>query len=119
MGVLIVEDDTSIREVLADALGDEGFEVHTAADGVDGLTAIRALPRPLLVLLDLMMPRMTGQEVLAALTAADRAELGVLVVSATDEPLPDDARAWILGRLRKPLDLDVLLRALREFSRGR
>ncbi|MBZ8135416.1 response regulator [Afifella sp. IM 167] len=64
--VLIVDDDTGTREMLRRALTREGWSVREAPDGVAGLAeAMRA--RPAVILLDLMMPRMDGFEMLAAL----------------------------------------------------
>ena len=59
--VLIVDDDLDIREVLAETLVDRGFDVATAANGLDALAKLRALSvRPSVILLDLMMPIMDG-----------------------------------------------------------
>jgi len=59
--VLIVDDDLDIREVLAETLEGRGFEVATAANGLDALAVLRDLPvRPSVILLDLMMPIMDG-----------------------------------------------------------
>ena len=53
--ILVVEDETTLRETLADALEVEGFRVVSAADGREALTRFRA-DQPDLVLLDLMLP---------------------------------------------------------------
>ena len=59
--VLIVDDDPDIREVLAETLETTGFDVITAANGLDALTVVRGMPnRPSVILLDLMMPIMDG-----------------------------------------------------------
>ncbi len=63
--ILLVEDDPSIREVTALGLRAAGFTVATAVDGVEGLDRWRA-ERPDLVLLDVMLPRLDGLEVLRA-----------------------------------------------------
>src|SRR4029079_12436134 len=60
--IRLVEDDPSIREVTAIGLGAAGFDVTTAADGVDGLDRFRADPFDR-VLLDIMLPRRDGYEV--------------------------------------------------------
>src|SRR4051794_31425849 len=57
--VLIVDDDADIRAALSAVLGDEGYEVETAVDGVDALDVLRdGRSTPCVILLDLMMPRM-------------------------------------------------------------
>ena len=61
--VLVIDDEKDIREMLRFALLADGYSVSTAADGVEGLEHIRR-EMPHAVLLDLMMPRMNGYEVL-------------------------------------------------------
>jgi CheY-like chemotaxis protein len=59
--VLIVDDDVDIREILAETLSEQGFDVATAANGLEALTVLRCLrARPSVILLDLMMPVMDG-----------------------------------------------------------
>src|SRR5678816_1869583 len=58
--VLVVEDDEDVREVLRETLEDAGYPVICAKDGREGLELLRAEPRPCLVLLDLMMPVLSG-----------------------------------------------------------
>src|SRR5262245_23937995 len=62
--VFVVDDDTAIRDSLADLLSDEGYSVRTAKNGLDALTQLRqaGTPKPCLILLDLMMPVMTGPQ---------------------------------------------------------
>ena len=76
--ILVVEDETTLRETLADALEVEGFRVVAAADGREALTRFRA-DRPDLVLLDLMLPELSGIEVCRII----RAESGVPIVMLT------------------------------------
>ena len=64
--ILIVEDDRILRRAAETTLKREGYRVVTAADGEEALTAARAEP-PDLILLDLIMPRMQGFDVLRAL----------------------------------------------------
>ena len=76
--ILVVEDEPTLRETLADALEADGFRVVRAADGREALTQFRA-ERPDLVLLDLMLPELSGIEV----TRIIRAESGVPIVMLT------------------------------------
>jgi DNA-binding response OmpR family regulator len=76
--ILIVEDETTLRETLADALEVEGFRVIAAADGRDALIRFRA-DKPDLILLDLMLPELSGIEVCRII----RAESGVPIVMLT------------------------------------
>ncbi|HXU84265.1 MAG TPA: response regulator transcription factor [Verrucomicrobiae bacterium] len=76
--ILVVEDETTLRETLADALEVEGFRVIAAADGREALDRFRA-DRPDLILLDLMLPELSGIEVCRII----RAESGVPIVMLT------------------------------------
>lgn len=76
--ILVVEDETLVRETLAEALESEGFRVRSAGDGAEALEAFRAEP-PDLVLLDLMLPGLSGIEVCRIM----RAESGVPIVMLT------------------------------------
>jgi len=76
--ILVVDDETTLRETLAEALEGEGFRVVTAADGREALVRFRA-ERPDLVLLDLMLPELSGIEVCRII----RAESGVPIVMLT------------------------------------
>ncbi len=57
--ILVVEDDPSLRDTLADVLRDDGHDVRVASDGEEALAAVDAWG-PELIVLDLMMPRMDG-----------------------------------------------------------
>ena len=105
--VLIIEDDRDVRDSIRAALEGEGYPTEVAANGREGLNRLAEGRRPGLILLDLMMPVMTGVEFLAALHA-DAALKGipVVIVSARDS-LPATVQA--AGFLRKPLDLYALL----------
>jgi DNA-binding response OmpR family regulator len=76
--ILVVDDETTLRETLVDALEAEGFRVVAAADGREALARFRA-DRPDLVLLDLMLPELSGIEVCRII----RAESGVPIVMLT------------------------------------
>ena len=63
--VLLVEDDGAIRETLAEVLTEEGYIVSTAMHGAQALDHLTCGLRPRLILLDLMMPVMTGWDLMA------------------------------------------------------
>jgi CheY-like chemotaxis protein len=105
LAVLIVEDDDDIREIVAAALTNEGFQVYQAESGVRALELLKEIPHPSLILADLMMPVMNGWELIKALSKDDRlATLPVVVVSAVDDQAPLGFR-----RIKKPFDLDELI----------
>jgi CheY-like chemotaxis protein len=116
LAVLVVDDDPDIRETLREVIEAEGFPVVTAAHGRAALEALALGLRPSLILLDLMMPAMSGWDVLAALRE-DRAlaEIPVAVISASGEKAPPPGATHFL---RKPIELDALLDVLRD-PRGR
>jgi DNA-binding response OmpR family regulator len=76
--ILVVDDEPTLRETLAEALAADGFRVVVAADGREALARFRA-ERPDLVLLDLMLPELSGIEVCRII----RAESGVPIVMLT------------------------------------
>jgi len=110
--ILVVDDDALIRDTLAIALGDEGYQVRVAPDGRAALNAI-GIWRPDLIVLDLMMPVMDG----AAFRTAQRAlsataQIPVIVLSAAHEV---QSRAAVLepaAIFTKPFDLGALLDAI-------
>jgi CheY-like chemotaxis protein len=110
LAVLIVEDEDDIRELVASALANEGFQVYQANTGARALELLREIPHPSLILADLMMPVMDGWELIKALSQDDRlATLPVVVISAVDHAAPQGFR-----RVKKPFDLDELVKIVAE-----
>jgi CheY-like chemotaxis protein len=104
--VLLVEDDALTREALAYILEVEGYGVATAKDGKQGLKVLRSFPRPFVVLLDLDLPIVNGQEFLQRQKQdSEIANIPVVVITAAFEPSVPDAAAVF----RKPLDLSKLM----------
>lgn len=109
--LLIVEDILPIRELFARAFEGRGYEVHGAADGVEGLAQARRL-RPDLVLMNFVMPRMNGYEALRALKGDPVISyLKVVAYSSAADPrfrelfLSAGADAFV----RTPCELESLL----------
>lgn len=101
--VLVVDDDDSIREVLSEVLRDEGYGVVCASNGEQALSELRNHGHPDLMLLDLMMPVMSGWELLEVLqSSTELSQIPVVVVSAMNAP-------GAYEHLAKPIDLDRLL----------
>src|SRR5574337_1154784 len=83
--VLIVDDHLDVQEMLASVLEIEGFETQCASDGQEALDKIAA-QSPKLVVLDLMMPVMSGIEVLARMQRSpETARIPVIVLSAASD----------------------------------
>ena len=107
--VLIVEDDPDSQIQLAELLTDDGFRVLVASNGQEALTVLEQV-RPHLILLDLMLPIVSGWEVMAALAAdPDLAGIPVVVLSAYGAQMP----RGVACVLSKPISLDQVLAAIR------
>jgi CheY-like chemotaxis protein len=103
--VLVVEDEADIREILRDVLEMEGYSVRCAANGKEALDVLSEM-RPKLILLDLMMPVMSGYEFLQRIRSdSNLSTIPVTVVSAIADRIA--VRDTII--LQKPVDLDILL----------
>lgn len=110
--VLLVEDDLDIRDILQDVLDGEGYDVIPAANGKQALDflTMNDPPGADLVILDLMMPLVSGGEVLERMAADARLRhIPVIVVSAVARDKPERATAFI----RKPFTLETLAAAVR------
>ncbi|HKR66981.1 MAG TPA: response regulator [Thermoanaerobaculia bacterium] len=112
--VLLVEDDPVIRRMLEVALMRESLRVDTASDGVEALELLAATPYAVL-LLDLMMPRMSGFEVLEHLGQQQKRQPLVFVISAYDDATLRDLDPRLVHAIvRKPFDLERLVEVVRE-----
>ena len=101
--VLVVDDDQAIREVISEVLVDEGYQVVCAENGAEALRELRKQDGPDLMLLDLMMPVMSGWEVLEQLQSnPDLPHIPIVVVSAMTAP-------GVTEHMPKPINLDRLL----------
>jgi CheY-like chemotaxis protein len=116
-GLLVIEDDHDVLLSLEDALEAEGYRVITASNGREALAYLRAGLRPDLILLDLMMPEVSGW----AFRAVQRADpvlaaIPVVVISGQGLSAHDVAELGVAGYLPKPVDLEVLLHTVERFT---
>jgi DNA-binding response OmpR family regulator len=110
--VLVVDDDPEIRDVVRWLLEDEGWTVETASDGRDALErATRA--RPALIVLDMGLPIMSGEEVAVRLHDVYVDPPPIIVVSADGRAGEKAARIGAASYLHKPFDVDALARLVR------
>jgi CheY-like chemotaxis protein len=113
--VLVVDDDWAIRESLRLMLEDEGYAVSEARDGVEALAALRASSDAQVALLDLMMPRMSGEQVLENVQRDEhlQARVAFIVITADQGQVSKELRQQLAARripiLDKPLDIDDVL----------
>ncbi len=91
--VLVVEDETVLRDVYAFLLKKQGYDVYTARDGAEGLALLQS-HRPAVVLLDVFMPVMGGKEVLKALGAGKIGDMKIIACSNFSD---DQTRTEMLG----------------------
>ncbi len=105
--ILVVDDNDDLRELFAEILRSEGYNVLEASNGECALTLLNELGTlPALVLLDRMMPRMSGAELLNCLANDARlAALPVVIVSASTDKIETLGRPY----LRKPVSASTLL----------
>jgi CheY-like chemotaxis protein len=106
--VMIVDDDPGLSASIQAVLESAGYRVYCASNGREAMELLGTVqPLPGLILLDLAMPIMNGQEMLRALQAVHAlAAIPVTVVTGSKEQKPAGAGAL----LRKPIDVDALLR---------
>ncbi len=95
--VLLVEDDTFLRRACEASLRKRGFEVAAATDGEEGLRLAREVPHPDVILLDLLMPKMPGIEVLRALKADPETRTVPVVILSNSSRDEDKHEAVELG----------------------
>lgn len=112
--ILVVDDEPGIVDFLRFALEDHGYRVHTAHDGAEALAGIHE-ERPDFVVTDLMMPRLDGWELCAAIRgAAETRGVPIIGMSAVD---PRAAPFDVF--LRKPFELDDLVEVLEQLATER
>ncbi|HVI68567.1 MAG TPA: ATP-binding protein, partial [Bradyrhizobium sp.] len=112
--VLVIDDDATARELIADHLKAEGFSAVTAAGGMEGLKLAKEL-RPTAITLDVIMPDLDGWSVLTALRQdPELAEIPVIMITIVDEHRRGIALG-AAGYLTKPIDREQLHRLVSRF----
>ena len=112
--VLVVEDDPGLREVIAEILLLDGYEVLTAGDGLEAIEVLRER-QPSVILLDMMMPRMDGFAF-----AAEAQRLGIqiptIVLTADNRARQKAEQVGAVSYLEKPFAIPSLLEAVGRFA---
>jgi CheY-like chemotaxis protein len=103
--VLIVDDEREIRESLEELFQDEGYAVVSAGTGAEALDRLREGELPCAVILDLLLPVMSGPEVYQTMQRDPRL-VGIPVIIITSDPSRAPAGLLIM---KKPMNLDRLL----------
>lgn len=103
--VLVVDDEPDIRDSLKDALGDEGYAVLGASNGQEALRLLPTLRRPCAIILDIIMPVMSGTEFYQQLRANPAmADIPVLISTSDPSRAPQSVPI-----VKKPINLERLL----------
>jgi two-component system chemotaxis response regulator CheY len=112
--VLIVEDEASIRQVIADVLRDRGFNPLPAANGADALRLLDSV-RPDVMVLDLLMPVMHGWAFMESYIAkTDGRPIPIVVVSVNPALPRSFNRLGVRHVVAKPFEVDALLEAVEQ-----
>lgn len=107
--ILVVDDDSAIRQLIAAQLSQLGFQCETAADGGEALEISRQAPTPSLVLTDIRMPGVDGVELLGALKQLDENVQVVMISGQQDlDTVRKCLREGAYDYLLKPFELDEL-----------
>lgn len=115
--VLVVDDDTEIRETMIEVLVEAGYQAVGAADGVEALAHLRdPADRWCVVLLDLMMPNMDGRAFRAEqLQDPTLSPIPVVIVSAMNDVEETAAELAVAAHVTKPVPLEALVRIVDRF----
>ncbi|MCY1047098.1 response regulator [Corallococcus sp. bb12-1] len=118
--ILVVDDDLDLLQAYQEALRLDGHSVVLARDGAEALRLLKQGLRPALILLDLLMPRMNAWEFRMRQRADPAlASIPVIVLYALELGAREMTALEVEGFLQKPVDLDVLLRAVAPYmARG-
>jgi CheY-like chemotaxis protein len=117
--ILVVDDEPAILDMISELLGYEGYQVVTTSQGSVALAWAKADP-PALILLDLMMPGMSGWQVIDALKASPQTRAIPIVVLSAQRDLPATAKELgIAVFLAKPFDLDELISIVHQYADSR
>ena len=115
--ILVADDDVAIADLLAQSLKEEGYDVEKSVQSLRFYDAVRE-QRPDLILLDLMMPYLAGEDELRLMQLApDTARIPVIVVTAKADVQRDEPTLRQLGVqhiVRKPFDLNQLLQLIKQ-----
>jgi CheY-like chemotaxis protein len=115
--ILVVEDDTSIRELLVELLESEGYTVASAVNGLEGLKYLQSQAVPDLILIDLMMPVMDGYSFRTEqLKNKDWSKIPTVVMSAEANAKEKMKNFNITAFLSKPVELEVILKTVASYS---
>ena len=117
VSLLIADDDDLLRNVVKEVLEDEGYQVYTAADGQETVDIFWEHPEIALVILDIMMPKMDGIEVLQEIR--ERTDIPVLMLTALGDSSSELSclRNGASDFVSKPFHYDILVERVKNLLR--
>lgn len=114
--VLVIDDQPGIRRLLTEVLAEEGYTVHTASNGYEGIAVSKEI-RPILTLMDMKMPGMDGIETLRELKRLGLGDKVLMMTAYGELDLVNQAREMgAFGYITKPFDIIALCQMIREIA---
>jgi pilus assembly protein CpaE len=114
--ILVVEDDPTLRSIVAQVLREEGYGVETAADGAEALAKVRNSP-PDAVVCDFVLPGLDGGGFVEACRSDPVGQtVPIVIVSSVDAAATAARRLPVQGYLAKPFELEHLVATVNELS---
>ncbi len=117
MSILLIDDDTDVKESTQVMLMDEGYQVDLACDGMKGVEAYQKI-HPEITFLDIKMPGIDGYETFERIIKIDpKAKVAFITGYATEhEKLVAAQKSNLIGTIQKPVELRDLLKFIEKFS---
>jgi CheY-like chemotaxis protein len=117
--ILVVEDDPTLRSIVAQVLAEEGYAVETAGDGAEALAKVRGCP-PDAVVCDFVLPGVDGRGFVEACRSDPVGQsIPIVIVSSVDAAATAARRLPVQGYLAKPFELDHLVATVKELAGAR
>ena len=110
--ILVIDDDEHVRALLRTVLTDEGYEVLSASDGAEAIEHVRRRP-PDLILLDLMMPRVSGWSFTEQYARMPGPHAPIIVITAASSSVLRFPDQGVQRVVPKPFSVDALLAHVR------
>ncbi|MGE3610110.1 MAG: response regulator [Bacteriovoracaceae bacterium] len=115
--ILVIEDDTYIRELLVELLESEGYNVASANNGLEGIKTLESSSDPDLILIDLMMPVMDGYAFRTEQLKNPRwSKIPTIVMSAEANAKEKMKPFHVTAFLSKPVELETILKTVSRFA---
>jgi len=111
--ILLVDDDPSALQLMQDVLSEVNYQVMATTNPEQGLEVARRL-LPAVIIADVMMPGMSGWELLYELKSDPRTDMIPVVIVSVSERQPDDQNEWAAAYLTKPVTRETLLNVIRQ-----